>query len=85
MSEAKKDESDLNALLCVNDKVKIKKCKPYDGELNYRWTDDMDDYDGMVAVVTAVIVDDEYPPSYDLSVDGGGFGWMHHWLTKLDV
>ena len=69
----------------IGDKVKIVKRKPLKGDMYYTWEKEMNVFNGKEAVIIGVYSGDkEDGYSYDLSIDSGIHGFMHHWLDKID-
>jgi hypothetical protein len=74
-------------LLCVGDTVEIHGPEIRDKKHQFGWLPEMDKYDGGIATVTQVLKqpDDTDIPAYDLNIDGGEYGWLEIWLTKIDA
>ena len=80
--------SNSTDLLCVGDNVRIVKCGAVDGDFRYRWIPEMDQYNGKETTVINVeqfSVEDEEPHAYELAIDSGEHGYLHHWLEKVNT
>lgn len=73
-------------LLGVGDTVLITKPTEIDRRQQFGWCLDMDEHDGCVSSIRRVLPKkDRAIQAYDLNIDGGEFGWLETWLTKVDA